>query len=262
MLIDTHCHLDDPSYAEDLQEVVLRQQQFGVERIIVPGINASSVATVTAICDRYPDYLYPAIGLHPEEVRENFQEELEKLYAALPSRKWVAIGEIGLDYHFDKTFRTEQVSAFRQQLHWAIQYDIPVIIHSRDATAECLDILGEVLQLSIEDNAMHRLRGVMHCFSGSREVAEQIVEMGLYIGIGGVITFKNSKLAENIKSIPLDRILLETDGPYLSPVPYRGKRNESMYIQYVAESLATVYQCTVSEVYEATTHNAKTLFFA
>ncbi len=262
MLIDTHCHLDDPSYAEDLQEVVLRQQQFGVERIIVPGVNAASLETVTAICDRYPDYLYPAIGLHPEDVKENFQEELDKLHSALHTRKWVAIGEVGLDYHFDKTFRTEQISAFRQQLHWAIQYDIPVIVHSRDATAECLDILKEVLQMSLQNKEMYRLRGVMHCFSGSREVAEQIVGMGFYIGIGGVITFKNSKLAENIKGIPLNRILLETDGPYLSPVPFRGKRNESVYIQYVAESLASVYQCTVEEVYRETTHNAKTLFFA
>lgn len=258
MLIDTHCHLDDPSYQEDFDELIARQQQFGVERIIVPGVNVSSLETVPQTCDRYPDYLFPGIGLHPEDVHDDYREALDTLHAALPTLHWTAIGEIGLDYHFDKTFQQEQIDAFRQQLRWARTADIPVIIHSRDATADCLTVLREV---RAEKNA-HPLRGVMHCFSGSREVAEQIVAMGLYLGIGGVITFKNSKVAEHIASIGLDHIVLETDGPYLSPTPLRGQRNESRYIQYVAQALAATYQCDIEEVYRRTTDNAKRLFFS
>ncbi len=257
MLIDTHCHLDDPVYQDDFDELIARQQQFGVERIIVPGVNLTSLSTVPKTCDRYPDYLYPCIGLHPEDVHEDYQMVLDALHAMLSTRKWTAIGEIGLDYHFCKTFQSQQVDAFRLQLRWARAENLPVIIHSRDATADCLSVLQEVMTEPMD----YPLRGVMHCFSGSREVAEQIVAKGLYLGIGGVITFKNSKVAEHIANIGLEWIVLETDGPYLSPTPLRGQRNESRYIQYVAEALAATYQCDIEEVYKQTTANAKRLFF-
>lgn len=264
MIIDTHCHLDDPAYSEDFHELIARQIQAGVERIIVPGVNAQSVESVSRVCSQYPDFLYPALGLHPEEVKENYREELDKLHTALHNHdeKWIAIGEIGLDYHFDKTFQAEQADAFRQQLLWAVDDDLPVIVHSRDATADCLNILNDMKQQSSAASDGGRLRGVVHCFSGSREVAEEIIKMGFYLGIGGVITFKNAKLAETLTAISLDKLVLETDGPYMAPVPFRGKRNESQYLQYVAEILANVYHCPLEEIYRQTTHNAMDLFFA
>lgn len=263
MIIDTHCHLDDPAYCGDFHELIARQISAGVERIIVPGVNAQSVESVALVCSQYPDFLSPALGLHPEEVKENYEEELDKLHAALCDRdkKWIAIGEIGLDYHFDKTFRTEQITAFRRQILWAVTGNLPVIVHSRDATADCLNILNDMKQQSSDVSESGRLRGVVHCFSGSREVAKEIIKMGFYLGIGGVITFKNVRLAETLASIPLDKLLLETDGPYMAPVPFRGKRNESRYIQYVAETLANVYHCPLEEIYRQTAQNAIDLFF-
>lgn len=264
MIIDTHCHLDDPAYCGDFHELIARQISAGVERIIVPGVNAQSVESVALVCSQYPDFLSPALGLHPEEVKENYEEELDKLHAALCDRdkKWIAIGEIGLDYHFDKTFRTEQITAFRRQILWAVTGNLPVIVHSRDATADCLDILSDAIQQSSVMPGADRLRGVVHCFSGSQEVAKEIIKMGFYLGIGGVITFKNAKLADALTAIPLNRLVLETDGPYMAPVPFRGKRNESRYIQYVAEALANVYHCPLEEIYRQTAQNAMDLFFA
>lgn len=262
MLIDTHCHLDDPTYQEDFDELIARQKQSGVERIIVPGVNAKSLISVPAVCGKYPGYLYPALGLHPEEVKEDYLEELDKIHTALSQEQWIAVGEIGLDYHFDKTFQKEQLFSFRQQLRWAAEKNIPVIIHSRDATSDCLKLLREIVDASSETSTMHRIRGVVHCFSGSREVAEQITSMGFYLGIGGVITFKNAKLAEVLQYVSPDSLLLETDGPYLAPVPFRGKRNESCYMHYVVKELANVYHCSTEEIELRTTKNAIDLFFA
>jgi len=270
-MIDTHCHLDDPQYAEGLSAFLDEQKAGGVEAMYVPGVDASSVKDVLEVCDRYPDYLFPALGLHPENVKEDWREQLQTLKAAVdenlaftpytlhhtpreattPRRsRLIAIGEIGLDYHWDVTFKAEQQEALREQLRWAEQYGLPVMIHSRDAAEDTLKILRE----------FPNVKGVMHCFSGSHEVAEQVVKMGYYLGIGGVITFKNCKLAEHLVGIPLERLVLETDAPYMAPVPYRGKRNESRWMWYVAERLAQVYNCTPEHVNEVTTANAKALF--
>lgn len=269
-MIDTHCHIDDPQYAEELDAFLADQRESGVEAILVPGVDKSSTKDVLEVCDKYPDYLFPALGLHPENVKEDWQEQLQVLKAAvdtrmsnspkgvpypiaerpIPYKGLIAIGEIGLDYHWDVTFKDQQHQALREQMRWAEQYDLPVMIHSRDATEDTLKILRE----------FPTVRGVMHCFSGSHEVAQQIVDMGYYLGIGGVLTFKNCKLAEHLVGIPLERLVLETDAPYMAPVPHRGKRNESKWMCHVAERLAQLYNCTPEYVNEVTTANAKALF--
>jgi TatD DNase family protein len=280
-MIDTHCHIDDPQYAEGLDAFLAEQHQNGVEAILVPGVDKTSVKDVLEVCDRYPDYLFPALGLHPENVKEDWQEQLAIIKVAVDERlastpytlhspqthnlgeadsprkattqrrsRLIAIGEIGLDYHWDITFKEQQQLALRQQMRWAEQYHLPVMIHSRDATEDTLKILRE----------FPSVKGVMHCFSGSHEVAKQVIELGYYLGIGGVLTFKNCKLAEHLVGIPLERLVLETDAPYMAPVPYRGKRNESKWMWYVAERLALVYNCTTEHIIEVTTSNAKELF--
>ena len=263
-MIDTHAHIDDPQYAEGLDAFLAEQRQGGVDAILVPGVDKTSVKDVLEVCDRYPNYLFPALGLHPENVKEDWQEQLAIIKEAVdeclastsreattPKRsRLIAIGEIGLDYHWDVTFKEQQQEALREQMRWAEQWHLPVMIHSRDAAEDTLKILRE----------FPTVKGVMHCFSGSHEVAEQVVKMGYYLGIGGVITFKNCKLAEHLVGIPLERLVLETDAPYMAPVPYRGKRNESRWMWYVAERLAEVYNCTVEHINEVTTANAKSLF--
>ena len=264
-MIDTHCHIDDPQYTEGLDAFLAEQRQDGVEAILVPGVDKTSVKDVLEVCNLYPDYLFPALGLHPENVKEDWREQLatikaavDKSFASTPytlhptlrHSRLIAIGEIGLDYHWDVTFKEQQHEALREQMRWAEQYHLPVMIHSRDATEDTLKILRE----------FPTVKGVMHCFSGSHEVAEQVVKMGYYLGIGGVLTFKNCKLAEHLVGIPLEALVLETDAPYMAPVPYRGKRNESRWMRYVAERLAQVYDCSVEHVIEQTTANAKALF--
>lgn len=270
-MIDTHAHLDEEPYREDLDAFIAQQRAGGVETILVPGVDASSVDDVWNVCARYPGYLYPAIGLHPENVKEDWEEQLNMLHARLLSTinaqlptQYIAIGEIGLDYHFDTTYKDAQHEAFRRQLAWAEELDLPVMIHVRDATEDALTILREQVNKKAlpfrEGTGEGPLRGVMHCWSGSEEVAQQLVQMGLYLGIGGIITFKNCKLREHLNSIPLDRIVLETDSPYMAPVPHRGERNESQWMSYVAAALSDIYHCTAEEVIATTSANAKTLF--
>jgi TatD DNase family protein len=264
-MIDTHCHIDDPQYAEDLDAFLVSQREGGVQAILVPGVEAATTQDVLEVCAKYPGYLFPALGLHPENVKEDWREQLatikaavDKSFASTPytlhptlrHSRLIAIGEIGLDYHWDVTFKEQQHEALREQMRWAEQYNLPVMIHSRDATEDTLNILRE----------FPTVKGVMHCFSGSHEVAKQVINMGYYLGIGGVLTFKNCKLAEHLVGIPLERLVLETDAPYMAPVPHRGKRNESKWMWHVAERLAEVYQCSVEYVNEVTTANAKALF--
>ena len=249
-MIDTHAHIDDPQYAEELDAFIAQQKAGGVEAILVPGVDTENIAAVQDVCKRFPGYLFPAIGLHPENIGADWESQLSIIHSQLSINNYIAVGEIGLDYHFDTTFKSEQQAALRQQLTWAVERDLPVMIHSRDATEDCLNILRE----------FPGLRGVMHCYSGSNETAKEIIKMGLYLGIGGVITFKNCKLRENLDGIPLERLVLETDAPYMAPVPFRGQRNESRWMTYVVQVLAEVYQTTVVEVDRVTTANAKALF--
>lgn len=251
-MIDTHAHIDDPQYAEGLEAFIAQQQTEGVEAILVPGVETATLEAVREVCKQFPGYLFPAIGLHPENVTADWKRDLEVMEADLQAHadEYIAIGEIGLDYHFDTTYKAEQQEVLRRQLGWAVARDLPVMIHSRDATEDCLNILREFAGI----------RGVMHCYSGSNETAKEIVKMGLYLGIGGVITFKNCKLRENLGGIPLERLVLETDAPYMAPVPYRGQRNESRWMKYVADVLAEVYNVPFEEIDRITTGNAKALF--
>lgn len=263
-MIDTHCHIDDEQYSEGFDAFIAQQQAEGVERILVPAIDAASCESVLTTCARYPDYLRPALGLHPEEVKEDWHEQLTTIHSLLlstlhsPLSTIIAIGEIGLDYHWDTTFKEEQKQALRQQLDWALTLDLPVMLHARDCTEDIMSILREY--------APRGLRGVMHCYSGSYETACEIVRMGLYLGIGGVLTFKNCKLAEALvptdgrTPIPLERLLLETDAPYMAPVPHRGERNESRWMSLVVDRLATIYQISPMEIENQTNLNAKRLF--
>ena len=261
-MIDTHCHIDEEAFEPDREEVIARQQQSGVQAMIVPGVNVASINSVMEVCHAHPGYCYPALGLHPEDVKADWREQLATVEAAIRAHRdeLVAIGEIGLDYYWDKTFKEEQKEVLRRQLLLARELNLPVILHNREATEDILTIVKEVGG-----------RGVFHCYSGSKETAEIILKMGFYLGIGGVLTFKNSKLSEtltelnqseikNQQSEILNRLLLETDAPYMAPTPHRGERNESRFMAQVAERLAQVLNVSVDEIIEATSANARQLF--
>lgn len=261
-MIDTHCHIDEEAFEPDREEVIARQQQSGVQAMIVPGVNVTSINSVMEVCHAHPGYCYPALGLHPEDVKADWREQLATVEAAIRAHRdeLVAIGEIGLDYYWDKTFKEEQKEVLRRQLLLARDLNLPVILHNREATEDILTIVKEVGG-----------RGVFHCYSGSKETAEIILKMGFYLGIGGVLTFKNSKLSETLKELNqseikiqqseiINRLLLETDAPYMAPTPHRGERNESRFMALVAERLAQVLNVSVDEIIEATSANARQLF--
>ena len=278
-MLDTHCHIDEEAFEPDREEVIARQQQSGVQAMIVPGVNVASINSVMELCHAHPGYCYPALGLHPEDVKADWREQLATVEAAIRAHRdeLVAIGEIGLDYYWDKTFKEEQKEVLRRQLLLARELNLPVILHNREATEDILSIVNTIAndqspitndQSPITNN---QLRGVFHCYSGSKETAEIILKMGFYLGIGGVLTFKNSKLSETLKELnqssitnhqlPItNRLLLETDAPYMAPTPHRGERNESRFMALVAERLAQVLNVSVDEIIEATSANARQLF--
>lgn len=251
-LIDTHSHLYDEAYASEEDAAVARSVEAGVDRIILPDIDSQSRDAMFSLADRHPGTLFPCLGLHPTCIGPGWEEEMEKLKGYL-SRKITAIGETGIDCYWSKEFLPQQKEAFRMQLELAHEHNLPVIIHTRDASAITLEILRECRHLD--------LRGVFHAFSGSIEIYREIEKLGdWHIGIGGVLTFKKASIAETVKSIPLEKIILETDAPYLTPVPYRGKRNESAYIPYIAEKLAELKQTDIETIAAQTTENAEKLF--
>ena len=279
-MIDSHCHIDEEAFLPDQEEVIQRQRESGVEAMIVPGVNAASIPTVLDVCRRHPGYCYPALGLHPEDVKADWQTQLDIVEKAIRAHRdeLVAIGEIGLDYYWDKTYKAEQQEVLRRQLTLARELDLPVILHNREATEDILRIVREVQMMKCENAKMNKLVGVFHCFSGSKETAEQVLRMGFHLGIGGVLTFKNSKLPEQLTAIEkqlrdteiskcrdlgetlLNRIVLETDAPYMAPVPHRGERNESRWMIHVAERLAETFGVTKETIIEATNRNARRLF--
>jgi len=274
-LIDTHIHMDEEAYAADREEVIARQVAEGVQAMIVPGVNATSIPAILDICRTHPGVCYAALGLHPQDVKEDWNEQWTIIEKSIRENRsqLVAIGEIGLDYYWDKTFKTEQQEVFRRQLMLAQELDLPVIIHNRDATEDTISNL-QIFKSSNPQifKSSNPLRGVVHCFNGSKETAQQILDMGFYLGIGGVITFKNCKLANTLKELNesqilkssnpqiLNRLVLETDGPYLAPTPHRGERNESRYMRLVAERLAQTFDCPVEQIIATTTRNAQQLF--
>lgn len=273
-MIDTHCHIDEEAFAADREQVIARQREAGVQAMIVPGVNASSIETVLDVCHAHPGYCFPALGLHPEDVKADWQEQLATVEAAIRAHRdeLVAIGEIGLDYYWDKTYKEEQKEVLRRQLLLARELDLPVILHNREATEDILTIVKEAQMTNAKSQMAHPLRGVFHCFNGSRETAEQILNMGFYLGVGGVLTFKNCKLADTLATLNSQlkdfsqlstlhsKLLLETDAPYMSPVPHRGERNESRFMIHVAERLADVFEVSLETIMERTNANSKALF--
>jgi len=261
-MIDTHIHLDEEAYAPDREEVIARQLEAGVEAMIVPGVNAASIEGILEVCRRHKGYCFPALGFHPQDVFEaDWKEQWTIIERAIREHRdeIVAIGEIGLDYHYDTTYKEGQQEVFQRQLDLAQELNLPVMIHNRDATEDTLTILRQIVN---RQSSNRKLSGVVHCFNGSKEVAQQILQMGLYLGIGGVLTFKNCKLSETLEVVPLERIVLETDGPYLAPTPHRGERNESRLMSFVVDRLAEVYHTTPEHIIAQTTKNARALFFA
>lgn len=253
MFVDTHSHLYDEAFTGEKDLAVERAIEAGVTRMILPDIDLATRKSMFDLASRHPDNLFPCIGLHPTSINNDWKMELDAVLSEAKSRKVWAIGEIGIDCYWSKEFLKEQQEAFIVQLELAAKSDLPVIIHSRESTEIIINTLREHRHLG--------LRGVMHAYSGSAETFRELQNIGdWYIGIGGVLTYKKASIAETVKNIPLERILLETDSPYLTPVPYRGKRNESSYIPHIADFLATRKEVSIEEVASITTQNAETLF--
>lgn len=251
-LIDTHSHLYDEAFASEEDAAVLRSVEAGVDRIILPDIDSQSRSAMFSLADRHPGILFPCLGLHPTSIDASWEMEMEKMQE-YSSRSIVAIGEIGIDCYWSREFLEQQKEAFRRQLLMAHERNLPVIIHSREAISIIMDILKELRHLD--------LRGVFHAFSGSIETYREIQKLGDWsIGIGGVLTFKKASITETVKDIPLERIVLETDSPYLTPAPHRGKRNESAYIPFIASRLAELKGTDPETVAAQTTQNAEKLF--
>ena len=252
--IDTHTHLFVTEFDNDREAAVRRAVEAGVNKLCLPSINEKSLDALLGMCDAFPGVCYPMVGLHPTDVDKEYKTVLDNLYSRLKSDvRFIAVGEVGLDFYWDETYRSEQIDAFRVQIEWAAEMGLPLAIHSRSAFKELCEVLDGYRSRS--------LTGVFHCFSGSEEEARKLLSFdGFYLGIGGVSTYKKSTLPTVLENVPLERILLETDSPYLAPVPHRGKRNESAYIPDIAAFLATVYGCEPGEVATVTTSNARNLF--
>ncbi len=251
IITDTHTHLYLDHFKDDRDQVIQNAIEKGVEYMLIPNIDSGSVKGMLDICDRYPKNCFPMMGLHPTDVKENYKDEIANIEKWLSKRKFVAIGEIGMDLYWDKTFYKEQEYCFRYQIDLAKEHHLPIVIHSRESINEIFNILESIPELP---------KGVFHCFSGTLEEAYRAIDMGFYLGIGGVITFKKSNLANVGKKIGINHLLLETDAPFLTPAPFRGKRNESAYTYYVAEKIAELKEISIEEVANQTTKNAKDLF--
>jgi TatD DNase family protein len=251
-IIDTHCHLYLEEFTNDINAIVERAQAYGVEKFYLPAISSEETANMLGLEAKFPGVCIPMMGLHPCYVKENYEEELAVVEEWLNKRPFAAVGEIGLDFYWDKTFVKEQYESFTRQMQWAISKNLPIVIHTRNAMEETIE--------TVKPFAAKGLGGIFHCFSGNAAQAKAVTEMGFYLGIGGVITYKNSGLAEALQDIGLEKLVLETDAPYLTPVPFRGKRNESSYLQYIIEKLADIKNLPVEEVAAITTANAQKIF--
>lgn len=254
MLIDTHSHLFLEEFTEDLPQVMERARNAGVSYIFMPNIDSTTIDSMMSVCNAYSGFCYPMIGLHPTSVNESYERELAIIYERLSApNNFIAIGEIGLDLYWDKTFLKEQLVAFEKQIEWALEFNLPIVIHSREA----FDYIYKVM----EPYKNTALSGVFHSFTGTQEEADRLLEFeGFMLGINGVVTFKKSTLPETLLTVPLERIVLETDSPYLTPVPNRGKRNESAYVKDTLNKVAEIYRMTDEYVAEVTSENALKVF--
>lgn len=250
--IDTHAHLCEEYYHDTLNQVVQRAIDARVDPIILPGVNATGIPELLESTDRYKGHIYPLIGLHPEDTKADYNEELQTIAGYLDDPRVIGIGEIGLDFYFSREFEKEQIEVFDIQLGWAKERQMPLSLHIRNAYEEAIPVLKKY------DHS--GLKGVLHCFSGGIQEAQWGIRFGFALGVGGVVTFKNNKLQDIVKEVGLQHIVLETDAPYLAPVPYRGKTNESSYIPIIAQKVAEVTGESLETVMEVTTENAKRIF--
>lgn len=252
MFIDTHTHLYDEAFLTDEKQFLQRALDAQVEKLYMPNCNSETIAEMLRLSKTYPAHCFPMMGLHPCYVKEDFEKELSIVKTYLAQEKFYAVGEIGLDYYWDLSFKEQQIKAFETQIDWALQHDLPIVIHSREATQDCIDVVSK------KQNG--KLKGIFHCFSGNLDEAKQVIALGFYLGIGGVVTYKKSNLPEIVAAVGLNNIVLETDAPYLAPVPYRGKTNESSYIPIVAKKIAEILQTALADVAAVTTENAEKIF--
>lgn len=252
MFIDTHAHLYLEQFDADQGEVIARAKQAGIEKILLPNIDQSTTGAMKKLCAAYPGICLPMIGLHPCSVNQNYESELAHIEDELSQSEYCAIGETGIDLYWDTTYKDLQIMAFEQQIQWSKETDLPIVIHSRDS----LDLTISL----IEKHQNGNLKGVFHCFNGTEEQAKRVEEIGFMMGLGGVVTFKKANLGSMVASLSKRNIILETDAPYLSPTPHRGKRNESSYIPVIAEKVAEFRAESINEVMHYTSANAKKLF--
>ncbi|HTN46050.1 MAG TPA: TatD family hydrolase [Flavipsychrobacter sp.] len=250
--IDTHTHLYDEKLMEEEEQMIQRALDANVRKMYMPNCDSETITPMMHLAKKYPDHCMPMMGLHPCYVKENYLEELKIAAEWLAKEKFYAIGEIGLDYYWDLSFKEQQKKAFELQIDWALEQGLPIVIHSRESTQDCIDI--------VRSKQTGELKGIFHCFSGTVDEAKQVVSLGFYLGIGGVVTYKKTNLPEVITAAGIENIVLETDAPYLAPVPYRGKRNESSYIPAISESVSKVLGISTDEVRSVTTKNALSIF--
>ena len=251
-LIDTHTHLYVEEFKTDINSVVERAEQEGVEKFYLPAIDSSVNDDLLELEKKFPGKMFAMAGLHPCSVKENFEEEIDLIRKQLKQREFAAIGETGLDFYWDTTFKEQQYESLHIHAQWAIEYNRPLVIHTRNAMQETIDVIKEYRG--------KKLFGIFHCFSGSLQNATDIIDLGFLLGIGGVLTFKNSGLDKVVQEIDLQHLVLETDSPYLAPVPFRGKRNESSYLKYIAQKLADIKGVSLDEIASKTTNNAENVF--
>ena len=252
MIIDTHSHIYMAEFDADRDSMLMRAENERINLILMPAVDKETYLAMLKTEENFPEKCFSMMGLHPCSVKEGFKADLKIVAEHFEKRRFVAVGETGLDFYWDKTFTKEQYEAFRTQIEWAKHYDIPVVIHSRNSIDECIS--------TIKENQQGNLKGVFHCFSGNERQANEIIDLGFYLGIGGVITFKNSGLDKVMADIDMKNVVLETDAPYLAPVPFRGKRNECSYLKYVVEKLAEIKNVSEEDIASITTKNAKELF--
>lgn len=251
-IIDTHAHLYLKQFKQDTDEVIQQAKANGVESVFLPNIDMQSIEPMLALSKKYPAYCYALLGLHPCSVKEDFEQVLEKMKPMFQKNNFYGVGETGLDYHWDVTYKDQQKEALKIQVEWANELKLPIILHTRKSFEDTYEIIAK--------NKTDDLTGIFHCFGGSASDAQKVIDIGFYIGIGGVVTYKNSGLEETLKHVSLDKILIETDSPYLSPVPKRGKRNEPAYTKWVVEKIADIKNISVEEVELETTLAAKKLY--
>ncbi len=252
IITDTHTHLYSEAFDMDRDEMISRALEAGVSRFFVPAIDSTYTEAMYALECKYPEHVFLMMGVHPTHIKEDYKKELNHVKTALKQRKFAAIGEIGIDLYWDKSTLKQQQDAFRTQIQWAKHYQLPIVIHCRDAFDEVFEVL--------EEEKSEDLFGIFHCFTGTMEQAHKAISYNMKLGIGGVVTFKNGKIDQFLEQIDLAHIVLETDAPYLAPAPYRGKRNESAYILEVLEKLSLIYGKSMEEIAQITTNNSKNIF--